>query len=48
MKKNKKVLILGASSDIGLSIIEIYLKHYYKNILIVFCLSAYNNIHYCI
>ena len=30
MKKNKKVLILGASSDIGLSIIQIYLKHNYE------------------
>ena len=27
---NKKVLILGASSDIGLKLIEIYLKNQYK------------------
>ena len=28
--KKKKVLILGASSDIGISLIEIYLKNNYE------------------
>ena len=37
MKKNKKVFILGASSDIGLSIMKIYQKYNYK------VLAHYNN-----
>ena len=30
MKFNKKVFILGASSDIGLSVMKIYLKNNYE------------------
>ena len=30
IKKNKKVLILGGSSDIGLGIIKTYLKNNYE------------------
>ena len=30
MKNNKKVFILGASSDIGLSIMKIYQKYNYE------------------
>ena len=37
MKNNKKVFILGASSDIGLSIMRIYQKYNYK------VLAHYNN-----
>ena len=37
MKNNKKVFILGANSDIGLSIMKIYQKYNYK------VLAHYNN-----